>query len=59
MRIIWIRSVFFSRQQLGFSKAYQEEASHFYMMLLKMKKKHTDLNINRIMVRLYPDFKLG
>ncbi len=40
------------------SKVSKEDIFCFHQMLLKMKKKRPNLNVNRIMLRLYPNFKL-
>ena len=33
-----------------------QEIVHFYRTLLKMKKRRPDLNVKRIMLKLYPNF---
>lgn len=42
-------------EQSNFSK---EDSIQFYNMLLKMKKKHPNLNIKRIMTKLYPELRI-
>lgn len=48
---------FFSRRKIDLPSVCQDEIIRFYKMLLKMKKKHPKLNVNKIMKNLYPNFK--
>ena len=52
------RTGFFSKGKRDLPKAHQEEMVLFYKMLLKMKKHHPTLNVNRVMLRLYSNFKI-
>lgn len=49
---------FFSKHKTDLPKVRQEEIVLFYKMLLKMKNHRPNLNVNRIMSKLYPNFKL-
>lgn len=50
---------FFKKQQKNAKKHYSEnekiEISDFYQMLVRMKKRRPNFNIERIMGMLYPD----
>jgi hypothetical protein len=48
---------FFSRRKTNLPNLCQDEIIIFYKMLLKMQKKHPKLNVNKIMKKLYPNFK--
>lgn len=48
---------FFSKRRNDDTQDCREEMLKFYFMLLKMKKQHSHLNIDKIMKKLYPDFK--
>jgi hypothetical protein len=49
---------FLSKCKKDIPKVNQEDIIPFYKMLLRMKKRHPNLNVNRIMTRLYSNFKL-
>jgi hypothetical protein len=49
---------FFSKCKTDMPGVSPEEIILFYEMLLRMKKHHPNLNVNRIMTKLYPNFKL-
>lgn len=48
---------FFSRRKTNLPKICQDDIILFHKMLLKMKKRHPNLNVGQIMRKLYPDFK--
>ncbi len=49
---------FFSKRKTELPKECQDEILLFYKMLLKMRKRHPKLNVDKIMKKLYPEFKL-
>lgn len=49
---------FFLKKKTELPKVSQEEIIRFYLMLLKMKNHRPNLNVIRIMKKLYPNFKL-
>jgi hypothetical protein len=51
-------ALFFSKRKTELPKAGQDEILFFYKMLLKMRKRHPKLNVDKIMKKLYPEFKL-
>ncbi len=59
MKRITGRSSFFQTRPKNISKPCGDEIIRFYRMLIKMKKNRPNLNVNRIMFRLYPDFNLN
>lgn len=49
---------FFLKKKTELPKECQGEILLFYKMLLKMRKRHPKLNVDKIMKKLYPEFKL-
>lgn len=49
---------FFSKRKTELPKECQDEILFFYTMLLKMRKRRPKLNVDKIMKKLYPEFKL-
>lgn len=49
---------FFSKSKTDLTRERREEIVLFYEMLVRMKKRRPNLNIKRIMSKLYPNFKL-
>lgn len=49
---------FHNKCKLEKSKFSQEDVIKFHRMLLKMKKRRPNLNVKRIMGKLYPNFRI-
>lgn len=49
---------FFLNKKTELPKVSQEEIMRFYLMLIQMKNHRPNLNVIRIMKKLYPNFKL-
>ncbi len=49
---------FFSRRKTNLPNICQDEIILFHKMLLKMKKRHPNLNVKKIMFKLYPNYNI-
>ncbi len=49
---------FFIKKKTDLPRPSNEEVVLFYKMLLKMRKRHPNLNVKKIMNRLYPYFNI-
>ena len=49
---------YFSRKSSDLPKVRQEEIVRFYKMLIKMKRNRPNLNIDKIIRKLYPDLEI-
>lgn len=49
---------FFSRNSSDLPKGRQEEIVRFYKMLIKMQRNRPNLNIDKIIRKLYPDLEI-
>ena len=47
---------FFGKRKLEKPNFSHDEVVQFHKMLLKMKKRRPNLNVKKIMVKLYPNF---
>lgn len=49
---------FFFKKKTDTPRVCNEEVVLFYKMLLKMRKRHPNLNVKKIMRKLYPNFNI-